>query len=137
MLIELLVMVMGGPALPCSIDGQVKLLKKGAAVSPAELVVVYVDESLPKLPTPVPKAEHAVIRQIDKQFSPRVKVVMMNETIDFVNEDKELHSVFSNTEIDTFDLKASKKGNTGPHTFLNSGPVMIQCDRHGWMRTDV
>jgi plastocyanin len=137
MLASILALVVSGPAAqPCSIEGTVKLSKNGAAVAPDDQVVVYVESANPRLEErPEPKSHR--IRQIKRQFTPRVQVVMMNDTVEFVNEDKELHSVFSRSDDDTFDFKASMKGKTGDHAFLNSGAVMVQCDRHGWMRTDV
>ena len=133
MLLQILALVVSGPApAPCSIEGQVKFVKNGAPAAPDELVVIYVDGL-----TSAASPKSHQIKQINRQFTPRVQVVQMNDTVEFVNEDKELHSVFSRSDDDPFDFKASKKGKTGERPFLNSGSVMVQCDRHGWMRTDV
>jgi plastocyanin len=123
---------------PCTLEGKVTLTKDGATLSGERIrAVVYVEKATPELPPLQPKEKPHQINQVNRNFDPRVLVVGINETVNFENEDKDEHSVFSNSDNDTFDFPASKKGKTGVHTFINSGPVLLQCDRHAWMRADV
>ena len=45
--------------------------------------------------TVTPPAKHAVIKQREKQFDPPLTIVVKGTTIDFPNEDKIFHNVFS------------------------------------------
>jgi plastocyanin len=90
-------------------------------------VIVYL-EDVPGTPT-VPK-NHAVIRQREKQFDPPLTVVVKGTTIDFPNEDKIFHNVFSVSRPARFDLGLYKSGTAKSVEFKRSGVVDVYCNIH-------
>lgn len=93
--------------------------KKGA--------VVYL-EDVPGNPA-IPK-NHASIRQREKQFEPPLTVVVKGTTIDFPNEDKIFHNVFSVSRPARFDLGLYKSGTAKSVEFKKSGVVDVYCNIH-------
>lgn len=90
-------------------------------------VLVYL-ENVPGTPTP-PKV-HPEIRQIDKQFSPQLTVVVKGTTIDFPNEDKIAHNVFSVSRPARFDLGLYKSGTMKSVEMKRAGTVDVYCNIH-------
>lgn len=134
-----LLIVLGGPAENiCTIEGRLKLLKGDQPISPAGLAVVYVEKGPEALEDEVSEPREHTILQINKQFSPRVLVINKEDQVTFVNKDKGvLHSVFSRADFDPFEFDATGKPDTGHRSFMWTGPMMVQCDRHRNMRADV
>lgn len=93
--------------------------KKGA--------VVYL-EDVPGTPS-IPK-NHAQIRQREKQFEPPLTVVVKGTTIDFPNEDKIFHNVFSVSRPARFDLGLYKSGTAKSVEFKKAGVVDVYCNIH-------
>jgi len=90
-------------------------------------VVVYL-EDVPGTPS-VPK-NHAIIRQREKQFEPPLTVVVRGTTIDFPNEDKIFHNVFSVSRPARFDLGLYKSGTAKSVEFKRAGVVDVYCNIH-------
>jgi plastocyanin len=90
-------------------------------------VVVYL-ENVPGAPAP-PKV-HPEIRQIDKQFDPQLTVVVKGTTIDFPNEDKIAHNVFSVSRPARFDLGLYKSGTMKSVEMKRAGTVDVYCNIH-------
>jgi plastocyanin len=90
-------------------------------------VVVYL-EDVPGTPT-VPK-NHAIIKQREKQFEPPLTVVVRGTTIDFPNEDKIFHNVFSVSRPARFDLGLYKSGTAKSVEFKRAGVVDVYCNIH-------
>jgi plastocyanin len=90
-------------------------------------VVIYL-EDVPGTPS-VPK-NHAIIRQREKQFEPPLTVVVRGTTIDFPNEDKIFHNVFSVSRPARFDLGLYKSGTAKSVEFKRSGVVDVYCNIH-------
>jgi plastocyanin len=105
------------------------------AGKPATDVVVSVegvpqDQSKAQLPSIKPKA---VIDQKDLKFIPRVLPVAVGTTVDFPNNDKTFHNVFSNSEAKKFDLGLYPSGQSRSVTFYKAGVVKILCNAHPHM----
>jgi len=97
------------------------------AVTPARADVVVYLEGLPNKPT---EEKRPQIKQKDQQFSPRVVVVEKGQTVEFPNEDKIFHNVFSVTDGSKFDLGLYKSGESKAVTFKHPGVVDIYCNIH-------
>ncbi|HEY0987348.1 MAG TPA: carboxypeptidase regulatory-like domain-containing protein [Kofleriaceae bacterium] len=93
-------------------------------------VLVYL-EGVPG-PAPAP-TDHAVVRQREKQFDPPVTVVVRGTTVDFPNEDKIFHNVFSVSRPARFDLGLYKSGTTKSVEMKRAGTVDVYCNIHSEM----
>ena len=75
--------------------------------------------------------------QMDQQqcvYIPRVVVVPVGGTVEFLNSDRLLHNLHSlSTENSTFN-RTQPKGRTIPMVFKKPEIVRIDCDLHTWMR---
>ena len=93
-------------------------------------ILVYL-EGVPGEP-PVPNG-HAVIRQREKQFDPPVTIVVRGTTVDFPNEDKIFHNVFSVSRPARFDLGLYKSGTTKSVEMKRAGTIDVYCNIHSEM----
>ncbi len=124
------------PQRPCVLSGQLTLQTPGGKPeSPGGKTAVYV-KSVPRTAWPQGPKTHPV-KQLNKQFDPQILVLEVGDSVQFENQDKFEHSVFSNSDTKTFDLPRSTKGMTGSETFLEPGQVRLQCDIHQQMRADL
>jgi len=105
-----------------TVRGTVTVLHKSRAG-----VLVYL-EGVPGTPTP-PK-DHPQIRQHDKQFAPELTVVVKGTTVDFPNEDKIAHNVFSVSRPARFDLGLYKSGTAKSVELKRAGTVDVYCNIH-------
>src|SRR4029078_815115 len=78
---------------------------------------------------PRPKT-HAIIKQREKQFEPPLTVVVKGTTIDFPNEDKIFHNVFSVSRAARFDLGLYKSGTAKSVEMKRAGVVDVYCNIH-------
>ena len=85
-------------------------------------------EGVPGAPSP-PK-DHAVIRQREKQFDPPVTIVVRGTTVDFPNDDKFFHNVFSVSRPARFDLGLYKSGTSKSVEMKHAGTVDVYCNIH-------
>ena len=105
-----------------SVHGSVTVSKKARAG-----VLVYL-EGVPGAAV-VPK-QHPQIRQRDKQFDPPLTVVVKGTTVDFPNEDKIAHNVFSVSRPARFDLGLYKSGTMKSVEMKRPGTVDVYCNIH-------
>jgi hypothetical protein len=67
-------------------------------------------------------------------FTPRVVMVPIGGTVEFLNNDRLLHNLHSfSIENRTFN-RAQPKGRTIPIEFRKKEIVRVDCDLHPWMR---
>ena len=75
--------------------------------------------------------------QMDQQgcvYAPRVVIVPVGGTVEFLNSDPLLHNLHSvSTENPTFN-RTQPKGRTIPVVFKKAETVRVDCDLHTWMR---
>jgi plastocyanin len=90
-------------------------------------VLVYVAGVWGTLPAP---RDHAVVRQREKQFDPPVTIVVRGTTVDFPNEDKVFHNVFSVSRPARFDLGLYKSGTMKSVEMQRAGTVDVYCNIH-------
>jgi plastocyanin len=110
-----------------SVRGKISVKNGGKSRGDHNGVVVYL-ENVPGTP-PVPK-DHAVVRQREKQFVPPLTVVVKGTTVDFPNEDKIFHNVFSVSRPARFDLGLYKSGTAKSVEMKRAGTVDVYCNIH-------
>jgi plastocyanin len=105
-----------------------------SAPAPAlpEEVVFY----LKKVPgTYAPPKKHAQLDQNHRQFGRRVLPVLKGTVVDFTNHDTVYHNIFTNSQINKFDLGRKNPGQTvSKRMFHSEVPVKVYCDIHSEMR---
>lgn len=67
-------------------------------------------------------------------FIPRVILVPVGGTVEFLNSDRLLHNLHSVSRANAVFNRTQPKGRTIPITFTKPEIVRIICDLHGWMR---
>jgi len=99
---------------------------------PTADAVVSVEGVAPKdgVARPSGNAGQAVIDQRDMKFIPRVLAVLVRTTVDFSNNDKTFHNVFSTSEAKKFDLGLYPSGQSRNVNFDKPGVVRILCNVH-------
>jgi plastocyanin len=99
---------------------------------PTADAVVSIESPDPKLKTKNSKLKtvKAVLDQRDLKFIPRVLAVGVGTTVDFPNNDKTFHNVFSTSEAKKFDLGLYPSGQSRSVTFDKAGVVKILCNVH-------
>jgi plastocyanin len=114
------------PSQTGSVKGAITVLANGAPKADRSKVVVYLEH----VPGDPPKQKNASIRQIEKQFDPPLTVVVKGTTIDFPNEDKIFHNVFSVSRPARFDLGLYKSGTAKSVEMKRAGVVDVYCNIH-------
>lgn len=112
-------------ALLVSAGGKITGKVKGAK---ADTLVVYVEKA-PGAPVS-PQADRPRMTQKNTQFQPGVLIVVQGQTIDFPNEDKFYHNVFSASEGNDFDLGLYRGGVSKAMQMKQAGEVDVYCNIH-------
>lgn len=99
-------------------------------------VVVYL-ESAPRHAFSDLVPGRARMDQRGQTFVPHVLAVTAGTTVDFPNNDKTFHNVFSLSRVRTFDLGRFAPGRNGSVRFDRPGIVPIFCDIHSHMNAYV
>jgi plastocyanin len=82
-----------------------------------------------------PAPSDAVIDQVDKEFVPRVKPVLVGTRVRFPNSDRVRHQVYSFSPAKRFELPLYWGGGTAAPAvvFDTPGVVALGCNIHDWM----
>jgi plastocyanin len=118
------------------VQGQVTILRDGKPRAEHSNAVVYL-EGVPGAPERAAAPSPAVIRQKDKQFTPSLTVVQSGATVDFPNEDRIFHNVFSVSRAARFDLGLYKSGSSRSVTVKRPGVVDVYCNIHADMEARI
>src|SRR5206468_5001540 len=78
-----------------------------------------------------------VVTQREKTFLPHVLAVPMGTTVQFRNDDRIYHNVFSIAKPNDFDAGIRAQGATYTRTFGHPGAVQILCNIHSTMNAYV
>ena len=97
----------------------------------ADAVVVAVPRSGP--PPRVARPVRDTVDQIDKEFVPYVKAVVVGSSVLFPNKDNIRHHVYSFSPAKTFELPLYSGTPANPVVFDRPGVVPIGCNIHDWM----
>jgi len=98
----------------------------------ADAVVAVEGVSVTRAPQH-PYYRRAVMSQRDLRFYPYILPVMAGAKVDFVNDDKVWHDVYSSADNKKFDLDLYAPGKTKSVVFDKPGVVRIQCNVHPTM----
>jgi plastocyanin len=103
----------------------------GGQIGPGGAVVWLrrLDGSMPRI---VPPANQ-VVTQREKTFLPHVLAVPVGTTVQFRNDDRIYHNVFSIAKPNDFDAGIRATGATYTRTFNSPGAVEILCNIHSTM----
>ncbi len=102
---------------------------KGKQVADAVVLAVPVD---PKNAQRGKLAADAV-DQVDKQFVPYVKPILVGATVRFPNSDNIRHQVYSFSPAKKFELPLYAGTDAPPVVFDKPGVVVLGCNIHDWM----
>ena len=94
--------------------------------------VVYLDPG-PRAAFDVRDEPHARMDQRNETFIPHVLAIMAGSTVDFPNNDRTYHNVFSLSKTRTFDLGRYAAGRSKSIRFDKPGIVRVFCDIHSHM----
>ena len=105
---------------------------KDAAGHPvADAVVVAVPaEGVPRF---APPTARLIMDQIDQEFVPHVKPVLVGSSVYFPNKDNIRHQVYSFSPAKTFELPLYAGTPAKPIVFDKPGVVVLGCNIHDWM----
>ncbi len=109
------------PALGAELTGTVQV-----AGRPAQHAVVWLAAS----GGPAGPTKKVVLDQRNLQFFPHVLAVRVGTTVDFPNNDKVFHNVFSFRDGKKFDLGMYPKGTSRPIKFDKPGIARLFCNIH-------
>jgi plastocyanin len=101
---------------------------KGEKIVPEEKAVVYVRG----VPNALPDTSKMVssVKQKDKQFAPGFIVALKGSTVEFPNDDRIDHNVFSLSKAARFDLGLYRSGTTKSVVMKRAGLVDVYCNIH-------
>jgi len=102
---------------------------KGKGVADAVILAVPVDPRNAQHVRPQPDA----VDQVDKEFVPYVKPILVGSTVRFPNSDNIRHQVYSFSPVKKFELPLYGGTNAPPVTFDKPGVVILGCNIHDWM----
>lgn len=84
-----------------------------------------------------PALAEVTIHQKGKKFSEKSITVAAGTTVNFVNDDKVAHNVYSRSSAGKFDTGAQQPGTTLSHVFDKPGKVKVRCAIHPRMKLTV
>jgi plastocyanin len=94
--------------------------------------VVYL-ETAPRGAFEIPRPGHAVLDQRNETFVPHVLAVTVGSVVDFPNDDRTYHNVFSLSKTKRFDLGRYPRGESRSVRFDQPGVVRVFCEIHSHM----
>jgi len=86
-----------------------------------------------KNPPPAASQQQVTMAQRDQKFLPHVLPVVVGTTVNFPNDDKVWHNIYSASKIKKFDLGLYGPGKSKTVTFDTPGVVRILCNVHPTM----
>jgi plastocyanin len=117
------------PASAGTLRGRIHVVEKGGkGAEDLADAVVWVEG-----PRVKPRPSSATIVMKGKRFAPRVVVVPVGGSVEFPNQDRILHNVFSVSGDNRFDLDLYKSPKSGTWTFRHAGLVRVYCNIHPQM----
>lgn len=115
------------------VTGKVTVLDEGKTKADQSGIVVYLENVASPAATGVKKEIH----QKNLAFTPGLMVIVKGTTVEFPNDDKVFHNVFSVSKAARFDLGLYKSGESKSVTFQQAGVVDVYCNIHPQMVTKI
>ena len=97
---------------------------------PADGRGVVILETKSKLKVPKQSAKPIQVFQRELQFDPSHSVVMVGTSVTFINDDREVHNIFSKSSGNQFNLGAMASGSAREIKLETPGPVILRCNLH-------
>ena len=110
-----------------NVDFKVPPVERERRVNPAELGMS------PRGAFDAREEPHARLDQRDESFVPHVLAIVAGTTVDFPNNDRTYHNVFSLSKTRSFDLGRYAAGHSKAILFDRPGIVRVFCDIHSHM----
>ena len=107
------------------------LIKNQSGEPVADAVVVAVPAEGAIKPPAQPGQD--IVDQINHQFVPRVKPVLVGTSVTFPNKDNVRHHVYSFSPTKKFELPLYSGTPAAPVVFDKPGVVVLGCNIHDWM----
>jgi plastocyanin len=106
-------------------------VKKPSGEPVADAVVVAVP--IGGAPRAVAPRENEIMDQIDHEFVPHVKPILVGASVFFPNKDNVRHQVYSFSPAKVFELPLYAGTPSKPIVFDKPGVVVLGCNIHDWM----
>lgn len=87
-------------------------------------------ETKTKLKVPGQKILKVTIFQRNLQFEPMHSVIPVGSTVTFMNDDREVHNIYSKSLNNQFNLGAMAAGTGREMQMSSPGPVILRCNLH-------
>jgi len=87
-------------------------------------------ETKNKLKVPNQATQPLKIFQRELRFQPSHSVVMIGSTVTFINDDREVHNIYSKSSGNQFNLGAMAAGASREIKLETPGPVILRCNLH-------
>jgi plastocyanin len=101
-------------------------------VSDRRRSVVYLENG-PQPAFEIRQPLRARMDQRNEEFVPHVLAIATGTTVDFPNDDRTYHNVFSLSKSNPFNLGRYAAGKSRPYRFVNAGVVRVFCEIHSHM----
>ena len=96
---------------------------------PGPNAVVFL-ETKTKMKAPNQKTLEVTIGQSDIKFAPKHSIIPVGSTVTFINQDMEVHNIYSKSLNNQFNLGAMAAGSGKAIHFTRPGPVVLRCNLH-------
>jgi plastocyanin len=77
------------------------------------------------------------VRQVERQFSVAELEARVDDTVEFTNDDKVAHNIFSRSIAQPFDLGAQRPGDSLRIRLAAPGEIKVECAIHPKMRMTI
>lgn len=123
------------PAVDNIVAGRVRVFTiEGEERADRSGVLVFIDRVEGDFAPPLTRP---ALSQRERRFAPHVLPVLKGTTIDFPNDDRIFHNVFSLSQNQPFDLDVYPPGESRSLTFKQPGWVKIYCHIHAQMASHI
>jgi hypothetical protein len=123
------------PAIDNIVAGQVRIFSiDGEEREDRSDVLVFIDRVAGDFSPPF---IHPALSQRDRRFTPHVLPVLKGTTVDFPNDDRIFHNVFSLSQNQPFDLDVYPPGESRSLTLNQPGWIKIYCHIHAQMTSHI
>jgi hypothetical protein len=115
---------------------EIRVMVKTPAGAPVEDAVV-IAVPVRGVPRVAPPRSGEIIDQINQEFVPHVKPILVGSSVIFPNKDNVRHHVYSFSPAKIFDLPLYAGTPAKPVVFDKPGVVVLGCNIHDWMEAYV
>jgi plastocyanin len=107
--------------------------EQGSPIADAVVVAVPADAGARASAKAGEHSRAGVVDQVDKEFTPKVTVILVGTAVTFPNHDAVRHQVYSFSPAKRFELPLYAGVPAKPVVFDKPGVVVLGCNIHDWM----